>query len=549
MELDCDAVVVGSGAGGLAAALALARSGLSVQVLEQHYLPGGWCHSFILDGYRFSPGVHYLGNLGEQGRLRKIYEGLGIAGDLVFLELNPDGYDHILIDGETRFDIPAGEMLYKDRLRQRFPHESRGIDEYFRLMDRLDLGRLGHQGPGLAGPLKIPFVLAHGTRPLARVLGSTIGDPRLRTILAMPAAGDYGLAPSRAPAVLHAAVTSHYLNGAWYPRGGGFAIPRAFSRGIKRAGGKVRLRAPVEKILVDSSRSHKRALGVRLTGGEEIRCGAVVSNADPMVTFAKLVGRDSLSRGLKTRLSAATWSVSTLSLFMAVDMDLEGMGFDTGNYWYTRRPDLELFFDGHRRRTDFRAPGLFLTITTLKDKSKRHSREHTIEAFAFCRYDRFRPFDDSDGVRSPDYLAFKETLTEQMITAVGRVIPGVENHISFRELGTPLTNRHYVAGHEGAIYGTEKILRQIGPMGFGTATEIENLFLCGASTQVHGVMGVTTSGLMAAGQILGCGVSDLLEAGGEQLRTYPAENSSAWPPEIRPRTRARSSSALPVTSA
>lgn len=243
MELDCDAVVVGSGAGGLAAALALARSGLSVQVLEQHYLPGGWCHSFVLGGYRFSPGVHYVGNLGERGRLRKIYEGLGIAGELVFLELNPDGYDHILIEGEPRFDIPAGEMRYQDRLLERFPHESGGIDGYFRLMDRLDLGSLGHQGPGLAGPLKIPFVLAQGTRPLARVLESTIGDPRLRTILAMPAAGDYGLAPSRAPAVLHAAVTSHYLNGAWYPRGGGFAIPRAFSRGIRRAGGKVRLRA------------------------------------------------------------------------------------------------------------------------------------------------------------------------------------------------------------------------------------------------------------------------------------------------------------------
>jgi phytoene dehydrogenase-like protein len=540
MALDCDAVVVGSGAGGLAAALALARRGLSVQVLEQHYLPGGWCHSFMLSGYRFSPGVHYVGNLREQGRLRKIYEGLGIAGELVFLELNPDGYDHILIEGEPRFDIPAGELRYKDRLQQRFPHESKGIDQYFRLMDNLDLGRLGHPGRRLAAPLGMPSLLAHGIRPLARYLEATIADPRLRTILTMPAAGDYGLPPSRAPAILHAAVTSHYLNGAWYPRGGGFTIPRALCRGIKRAGGMVRLRAPVEKILVDSSRSTKRALGVRLTGGEEIRCGAVISNADPMVTFTKLVGPDGLSPGLRKRLSAVRWSVSTLSLFMAVDMDLEGMGFDSGNYWYTRRPDLEHFFDTHPGRAEprFEIPGLFLNITTLKDKSKRRSREHTIEAFAFCSYDRFRPFADSSGIRSPEYLAFKQTLTERMMAAVGRVIPDVERHISFRELGTPLTNRYYVAGHEGAIYGTEKILRQIGPMGFGTATEIENLFLCGASTQVHGVMGVTSSGLAAASKVLDCGIPDLLDAGGEQLRTYPAEDTSAWPQDLRPRVPA-----------
>jgi phytoene dehydrogenase-like protein len=540
MALDCDAVIVGSGAGGLAAALALARRGLSVQVLEQHYLPGGWCHSFMLGGYRFSPGVHYVGNLGEQGRLRKVYEGLGIAGELVFLELNPDGYDHILIEGEPRFDIPAGEARYRDRLLQRFPHQSNGINQYFRLMDNLDLGRLGHPG-GRPVSTRIASLLAHGARPLARFLESTIEDPRLRTILAMPAAGDYGLAPSRAPAVLHAAVTSHYLNGAWYPRGGGFAIPRAFSRGIRRAGGKVRLRTPVEKILVDSSRSTKRAVGVRLAGGEEIRCGTVISNADPMVTFAKLVGRDALSPALRKRLSAATWSVSTLSLFMAVDMDLEGMGFDSGNYWYTRKPDLEQFFDAHPGRSEsrFDVPGLFLTITTLKDKSKRRSREHTIEAFAFCSFDRFRRFAGSSGIRSPEYLAFKQALTEQMISALGRVIPDVERHISFCELGTPLTNSYYVAGHEGAIYGTEKVLRQIGPMGFGPATEIENLLLCGASTQVHGVMGVTTSGLAAAGKVLGCGNPDLLDAGGEPLRTYPAEETSTWPQDMRPRVPAQ----------
>ncbi len=235
MELDCDVVIVGSGAGGLTAGLALARRGLSVQVYEQHYLPGGWCHSFMLQGHRFSPGVHYVGNLGGQGRLRKIYEGLGVGGELVFLELNRDGYDHILIGGERRFDIPAGETHYRERLLRRFPHEAKGIDKYFRLMNRLDLGRLGHSGGSLPAPLSIPALLGHGFRPLGRFLESSIQDPRLRTILAMPAAGDYGLPPSRAPAVLHSAVTSHYLDGAWYPRGGGFAIPRALCRGIKRA--------------------------------------------------------------------------------------------------------------------------------------------------------------------------------------------------------------------------------------------------------------------------------------------------------------------------
>ena len=60
-------------------ALALARAGKSVLVLEQHYLPGGWCQTFPLDKYRFSPGVHYVGECGPGGALRRLWEGLGIG--------------------------------------------------------------------------------------------------------------------------------------------------------------------------------------------------------------------------------------------------------------------------------------------------------------------------------------------------------------------------------------------------------------------------------------------------------------------------------------
>src|SRR5688572_17854270 len=124
-----DAVIIGSGAGGLTAALCLAQAGQKVLVLEQHYLPGGWCHTFALEGYRFSPGVHYIGDLQPGGKMRAVYDGLGLWDDLTFLELNPDGYDHIIVAGE-KFDIPKGKQAFADRLAARFPEEREGIQRY-----------------------------------------------------------------------------------------------------------------------------------------------------------------------------------------------------------------------------------------------------------------------------------------------------------------------------------------------------------------------------------------------------------------------------------
>ena len=63
-----------AGAGGLTAAVALAQAGKSVTVFEQHYLPGGYSQSCGLHGYRFSPGIHYIGQLGPGEILRVAHE-------------------------------------------------------------------------------------------------------------------------------------------------------------------------------------------------------------------------------------------------------------------------------------------------------------------------------------------------------------------------------------------------------------------------------------------------------------------------------------------
>jgi len=252
---DYDAIVIGSGAGGLAAAVALAGAGRRVCVLERHYLPGGWCHTFPLGGHRFSPGVHYLGECGPGGRLRRLYEGLGVAGELELFELAPDGYDRVLV-GEERFDYPKGRDRLAERLRARFPAEAAGITRYLDALARVSeqlAAFLRLSGPldALALPFRAPDVFRHGFRPLESLFDACgLRDPLLRTILSAQC-GDHGLPPSRAPVPIHAAVAGHYFDGGCYPKGGGMAIPRAFRRVLRRRGGELRLRTEVERVLTE----------------------------------------------------------------------------------------------------------------------------------------------------------------------------------------------------------------------------------------------------------------------------------------------------------
>jgi all-trans-retinol 13,14-reductase len=554
---DYDAIVIGSGSGGLVAALALARSGARVIVFEQHHLPGGYSQTFSLGGFSpigerlefsFSPGVHYLGQLGAGGSLRRIYEGLGVANDLVFLEIDPDGYDRVQID-DQRFDIPSGRRRFINRLKARFPAETSGIDGYMEVITRMMREMQWANAPRgfrsirdfremLRMPLRMPTILRYGMIPLARLLDRFTHDPLLRAILSIQA-GNYGVAPSRAPAIAQACIQDYYFEGAYYPRGGGHAIPDALIGQIRAHHGEVVLGIGVERILIEGG----HAIGVRLADGREVRAAIVVSNADPGVTWGKLVEPQHVGARLRRRVARLRYSVSTLSLFLGVDMDLRAAGFDSGNVWYSRTPDIEAAFE-LAKRTDLanieEFPALFFNISTLKDPSLRSDGLHTVEAMVMVSARAFDRWRNSWPKERPyDYLRLKERLADTILATLERFVPGLRERVVFRSLGTPLTNMHFVGTSEGSIYGTEKILRNVGPFGFPVRTHVPGLYQCGASVFTAGINGVSESGLAVAAAALGCEPYELLTATGQSLAIYPAENPAAWPVGLRPKPRLR----------
>jgi all-trans-retinol 13,14-reductase len=530
MENNYDSIVIGSGAGGMTTALALAQSGQKVLLCEKHKLPGGWTHSFSKGGFRFNTGVHYIGDIDQRGKLRRIYEGLGVSRDLYFFEMNPDGYDHILI-GEDRFDIPKGEENYKARLKEKFPEESRGIDRFFN-----KIRALGQLSNAIMGGNWSYLILNLGNmvwfnKTANDLVNSYLKNDLLKAFLTAQV-GIHGMPPNRLAAAVYTGGMLHYMNGAYHPVGGGKAIGDAFMNRFKEAGGTLRLQTSVKKICLENN----AASGVELDSGERIRSKFVISNADPLITYRDLLGPDQISARLLRKLNKVKYSTSCLSLFLAVDMDLKKMGFDSGNYWIYDNTDLnENYALGYTDHYVFNPPrGLFVSITTLKDPGKMRNGHHQVEVFSMAGYDAFKPWMGTQkGDRGKDYEKLKQEISDRMLEKLEILIPGVRKAIVFSNLATPLTNEHYVNAPFGNIYGIDKTIRQIGPGGFSIRSEFKNLFLCGASTTSHGIGGVTQSGLLAAAAVLNCKLGELLKNKGPELQVFQAEDPDSWPAWIK----------------
>jgi all-trans-retinol 13,14-reductase len=527
-----DTIIIGSGAAGLTAALCLSRAGQKVLVLEQHYVPGGWCHSFYLNGHRFSPGVHYIGLLDKGDSTSKLYEGLGIANDLVFFRMNAKAYEHCWI-GKERIHLPANFDALYESLALRFPAEKVGLKKYLTLVKNVaDEIQLIPKMKGFWDNLTIGYRTRHmgkyGLFSLKRVIDWHIKDPLLKAVLNVQC-GDHGLPPHQASFPVHCVVMSHYFKGGFYPIGGGASIVKAMTTSIRKFKGEIRTGQPVKRILIEGDKI-KKAVGVELQSGEIIKANRVISNADPAKTYS-MVGKENLSKKLQSKLSKTRYSVSACFLFLTVDMDLKKAGLDSGNIWQLNHADIDALYTGMTLSALLEGdatPPCFISCPTLKDPTSFNGREHTLEIVTFIQSES--PTTETNGEDAKAYEKNKAKIAEKLIAGVELVIPGIRAHILHSEIGTPKTSMHYINATNGNAYGTEKTFKQMVAAPFKTKTEIENLYMCGASILAHGVGGASNSGVQTAAKILNCSTDELLKANdGQEIRIYDAEDNSQWP--------------------
>ncbi|MER7750791.1 NAD(P)/FAD-dependent oxidoreductase [Kitasatospora sp. NPDC097643] len=510
-----DAIVVGSGLGGLVSAAYLAADGRRVLVLEQHDVAGGNAHVFRRRRkYEFDVGTHYLGDCGPDGLLPAILSGLGVRDRVVFRPMdNEQGFDRIMTPTAT-VDVPAGWGAYRDRLRQALPEEADRVDAFVGLAEAV----AGATRDGLLGRSMVELFRrspetmrwTRRTRTLADALDHCGLSPKGRTLVAAQA-GNYGTMPDGITFVEHVGMIDHYMRGAYYPEGGGQALVAAFVEALEAADGELRTRCEVRRILIDDG----RATGVELADGTRIQAPLVISNADYRRTVLDLCGGEAaFPTELVARTRAATMRGAVVSVYVALDTELPGL--PNANIWWHDSDDMEAAHAAmtERYRRDGAidsVPQLTFSFASLKDPGAAavcppgHSN---FQLMTICPPGHELwgveggPVDGEPYRRNPAYLARKQQFTELMLATAEKVVGPFRDRITHLETATPLSHQRYIRGSGGTPYG----MASWGGVGRrpDVRTEVEGLYVVGQSVRYgSGLSAVASCGAAAASEILG----------------------------------------------
>ena len=127
-----DAIVIGSGMGGLATAAILAKEGQKVLVLERHYTAGGFTHIFKRKGYEWDVGIHYIGEVQrDKSMLKKLFD--YVTDSALKWEDMGEVYDKVII-GDKHYDFVKGVSNFKAKIISYFPEEEEAISAYVDLV-------------------------------------------------------------------------------------------------------------------------------------------------------------------------------------------------------------------------------------------------------------------------------------------------------------------------------------------------------------------------------------------------------------------------------
>ncbi|MEH2300567.1 MAG: carotenoid isomerase [Nostoc sp.] len=489
---DIDAIVIGSGIGGLVTATQLAAKGAKVLVLERYLIPGGSAGYFERQGYRFDVGASMIFGLGQNGTTNLLTRALSAVN--VSQEAIADPV-------QIHYHLPQGLNLKVDRVYEKFlqnltahfRHEEQGIRRFydecqkvFKCLNSMDLLSLEEPRYLLRVFFQHPLACLGLVKYLPQNAGDFarryIKDPQLLKFIDMECYC-WSVVPSDMTPMINAGMvfSDRHYGGVNYPKGGVGQIAQKLVEGLEKAGGKIQYQARVTKILTEQG----KAVGVQLANGKLYRGKRIVSNATRWDTFEQLLPAAEMPYNEKKWQQNYQKSPSFLSLHIGVKESVLPVGTECHHI---------LLEDWEKMRA---AEGtVFVSIPTLLDPDLAPSGYHIIHAFT--------PhwIDDWQELSVSEYEAKKEEAAWRIIDRLEKIFPGLDAGLDYLEVGTPRTHRRFL-GREDGTYGPipRRKLWGLLKMPFNR-TAIPGLYCVGDSTfPGQGLNAVAFSGFACAHRI------------------------------------------------
>ena len=502
-----DAIVIGSGMGGLTTAALLSELGWRVCVLEQYYTAGGYTHSYERNGYEWDVGVHYIGDVGAPTRTRKLFDFLS-GGRLKWAPMAEE-YDRFYV-GDRIYNAVAGKQAFRDNLVCQFPGEEHAIDVYMDLLRQVSraLGDLGMERVlkpwqrKLAAPvikLRTPGFMYRNTYDVLSEL--TQNDDLIATLCGQW--GDMGLPPKQSAFMVHAMIARHYLHGGFYPVGGSWRIADSIIPKIRAAGGEVFTYARVERIVLEDG----AVTGVEMADGHRIDCRTVISSAGAANTFGGLLPDGAAEEfGYARQMEAVRPSFAHLGVYIGLKATAGELGLPKTNFWIYPHNDYDAAVEAFVEDRNAEFPVVYISFPSAKDPDylNRHPGTATIEIVAPAPYEWFERWQGTTwGKRGDDYEAFKTALGERLLRHLYARLPQLEGRVDYYEVSTPLSTEWFAAYRRGELYGLDHTVQRFRQDWLGPRTRIPGLWLTGQDTLTCGVTGAMMSGFLTTMAMVG----------------------------------------------